>query len=96
MELDRAAGETHVSALTQMRVKGDAYLHPLENGYIRQSGDAVQVADVSHPLLGVAMSRAAKSVEAAKSGSIIVVHGGGDPINVPLHLQHEFLRNPTR
>ena len=95
-QLNRAAGETHVEALTRLKVKGDAYLHPLENGLIRQSGDAVQVGDVSNPNLAAALDQAAQTPEAAQTRSIIVVHGGGDPIHVPLHLRDEFLRNRDR
>jgi hypothetical protein len=94
--LNRGAGETHITALKRLKQTGDALTNPIENGWIRQTGDFVEVHDVSNPNLATAFHQAAQTPEAAKSGAVVVFHKAGPPIEVDLPRQGDFLRNPRK
>jgi hypothetical protein len=95
--LNRGAGETHVEALTRLtKSRGDAFLHPLENGWIRQSGDMIHLHDLSNPNLLAAFNQAEQTAEFAKSNGVVIIHAGGPPIEIRPEGKAEFFRNPQR
>jgi hypothetical protein len=93
--LDRATGESHGNAYTRLMGKkaGDSAGERMDTAI----GRCYSGSRCVKPSLGYRSFRqAARTSEAAQTGSIIVVHSAGDPIEVGLERQGEFLRNPRK
>lgn len=86
-----ANGENHGNAVVRLLGNTGKAFDPLASGWIRQAGDAIQTGDLRNPQLGKAFEQAAY---AAKGGSVIVSHPGGD-IEVPVDAASEFLANAS-
>ncbi len=84
--------ETHGNALVRLGVARGKAFQPLESGWVRQGGDAIQTGDLRNPNNLAAFQEAAR---ASKADPIVVSYPGGD-VEIPVNMAETFFADPGK